>query len=146
MSGALARSPDVTGRRKRLVALCCTLPEAEAERCGPQHLAFKVRRKNFAYYAHDHHGDGRIAFWCKAAPGEQGRLGSDHPDRYIVPPYVGPMGWLGLRLDTRAVDWSAVKDLAVAAYFLTAPDTLRREIGRVTSAKRNGPRCRRTRR
>ena len=30
----LNKSPDVAGRRKRLVALCRALPEAEAERAG----------------------------------------------------------------------------------------------------------------
>ena len=128
MTGSLDGSPDVAGRRKRLVALCCTLPEAEAERCGTRHLSFKVRNKIFAYYVYDHHGDGRIAFLCKAPAGEQGRLVEEKPDRYFVPPYVGPKGWVGLRLDTRAVDWRAVRNLAFAAYFLTAPDKLRRQI------------------
>ena len=50
-TGTLDKSPDVSGRRKRLVALCQGLPEAIAERAGVQHLAFKVRKKIFAYYA-----------------------------------------------------------------------------------------------
>ena len=138
MSGSLERSPDVAGRRKRLVDLCSALPEAEAERCGAQHLAFKVRKKIFGYYAYDHHGDGRIAFLCKAPPGEQGRLVQDSPARYFVPPYVGPKGWVGFRLDTRAVDWKVVKNLALVAYFLTAPDSLRRGTSTVPSGKRGG--------
>jgi len=144
--GTLDESPDVAGRRKRLVALCCTLPEAEAERAGAEHLSFKVRKKIFAYYVHDHHGDGRIALWCKAPPGEQDRLLGEDPQKYFVPPYVGPRGWVGLRLDTRTVDWRAVEDLAFAAYFLTAPDALRRQIERTTSAMRDRPRRRRTKR
>src|SRR6185503_12831133 len=73
------KSPDVAGRRKRLVALCRALPEAEVERAGAQHLAFKVRKKIFGYYAYDHHGDGRIALLCKAPPGEQSRLLDEDP-------------------------------------------------------------------
>ena len=119
------RSPDVAGRRKRLVALCRALPEAEAERAGATHLAFKVRKKIFAYYLHDHHGDGRIALVCKAPPGEQGHLVEADPDRYFVPAYVGPKGWVGLRLDTARVDWRAVKHLVSVAHYLTAPSTLR---------------------
>jgi len=63
-----------------------------------------------------------IAFLCKAPPGEQGRLAKEDPSRYFVPPYVGPRGWVGLRLDTPRIDWREVKDLAFAAYVLTAPD------------------------
>lgn len=140
----IGKSPDVAGRRKRLVALCRTLPEAEAERAGAQHLAFKVRKKIFAYYVYDHHGDGRIAVLCKAPQGEQGRLVEEDPDRYFVPPYVGPKGWVGMRLDTPRVDWSAVKNLAFVAYFLTAPDSLRMRAAQVTSAERSGPRRRPT--
>jgi len=126
MGGALEKSPDVSGRRVQLVALCEALPGAEAERCGVQHLAFKVKKKIFAYYVYDHHRDGRIALLCKAPPGEQSRLVQEDPDRYFVPPYVGPKGWVGLRLDSPRVNWRAVKNLVFAAYFLTAPDKQRK--------------------
>jgi hypothetical protein len=139
------KSPDVVGRRKRLIALCCMLPEVSAEPCGVQHLAFKVRKKIFAYYVYDHHGDGRIALLCKAAPGEQARRVGEDPERCFVPPYVGPKGWVGLRLDTRTVDWKDVKDLAFAAYFLTAPEAVRKQTGRASSTVRVAPRRRRTR-
>lgn len=145
MSAILDKSPDVAGRRERLVALCRTLPESEAERAGVQHLAFKVRKRIFAYYVYDHHGDGRIALLCKAPPGEQGRLVEESPGQYFVPPYVGPKGWVGLRLDTPRVDWREVKNLAFVAYFLTAPDSLCKQGGQGASAKRGGPRRRRAR-
>jgi hypothetical protein len=128
MVRAVDASPDVAGRREQLVALCRSLPEAEAERAGLQHLAFKVKKKIFAYYAYDHHGDGRIALLCKAPPGEQARLVEGNPTRYFVPPYVGPRGWVGLRLDAARVDWAAVKNLVLAAYFMTAPSRLREQL------------------
>ncbi len=109
MTADLGKTPDVAGRRKRLARICSSLPETTSEPAGAPHLAFKVRSKIFAYYLYDHHGDGRIALWCKAPPGEQARLVADEPGPYFVPPYVGPKGWVGLRLDTRSVDWSAVK-------------------------------------
>ena len=142
---SLDQSPDAGGRRERLVALCCTFPETEAEQAGAQHIAFKVRKKIFAYYTYEHHGDGRIALWCKAPPGEQARLVEESPRRYFVPPYVGPRGWVALRLDTPRVDWRAVENLAFVAYILTAPDTLRKKAGRVVSSGHVGPRRRRTR-
>ena len=142
MTGDLARTPDVAGRRKRLVRICSSLPESVCEPTGVPHLAFKIRSKIFAYYLYDHHGDGRIALWCKAPPGEQVRLVAEEPARYFVPPYVGPKGWVGLRLDTRSVDWSAIKDLIYAAYFLTAPNSVRRKLN---EARQVGPRGGRTR-
>ena len=144
-TGTLDKSPDVSGRRKRLVALCQGLPEAIAERAGVQHLAFKVRKKIFAYYAYDHHGDGRIALLCKAPPGEQSQLVDEDPERYFVPPYVGSRGWVGLRVDSPRVDWRAVKNLLSVAYVLTAPDKLREQSGRGRAARRGNPRRRPTR-
>jgi hypothetical protein len=131
-------APDTAGRRKRLVALCRSLPEASAERAGVDHLAFKVGKKIFAYYTYDHHGDGMIALLCKAPPGEQGRLVKENPGRYFVPPYVGPRGWVGLRLDTPRINWRDVKNLAFAGYFLTAPDSLRKRSPRAVSPRRRG--------
>ena len=128
MSGNPESSPEVAGRRDRLVSLCRSLPDAEAEVAGAQHLAFKVRKKIFAYYLYDHHGDGRIALCCKAPPGEQAHLVQENPTQFFVPPYVGPKGWVGLRLDLPRVDWKAVKDLLFGAYVLTAPDKLRRQL------------------
>jgi len=144
-TGTLDKSPDVAGRRERLVALCQGLPEAMAERAGVQHLAFKVSKKIFAYYVYDHHGDGRIALLCKAPPGEQSQLVDEDPERYFVPPYVGPRGWVGLRLDSPRVDWRAVKNLLSVAYVLTASDKLRKQSGQGKAARRGNPRRRPTR-
>jgi predicted DNA-binding protein (MmcQ/YjbR family) len=135
MIPSLGRTPEVSGRRKRLVQLCLSLPEATVEPAGAQHLSFKVKKKIFAYYLCNHHDDGRIALWCKALPGEQARVVSEKPDHYFVPPYVGSKGWVGLRLDKASLSWSAVKDLVFAAYFLTAPNSLRRQIAAAGSAR-----------
>jgi len=140
MGGTLDKSPDVSGRREQLVALCEALPEAEAERGGVQHLAFRVRKKIFAYYVYDHHRDGRIALLCKAAPGEQNRLVAEDPGRYFVPPHVGPKGWVGLRLDSPRVNWNVVKNLVFAAYFLAAPDKVSKQSrGRRSASPRRLP-------
>ena len=143
-TGTLDKSPDVAGRRERLVSLCQGLPEGMAERAGAQHLVFKVGKKVFAYYAYDHHGDGRIALLCKAPPGEQSQLVDEDPERYFVPPHVGPRGWVGLRLDSSRVDWKAVKNLLSVAYVLTAPDKLRKPSRQGKAARRGEPRRRPT--
>lgn len=109
----------------RLRKLCLALPEAhEVEAWGEP--TFRVRNKLFAMYASasTHHGSGRPAVWCKAGPGNQGVMVRAAPDRFFVPPYVGPSGWIGVWLDG-AVDWAELEDLLRDSYALVAPKRLR---------------------
>ena len=108
----------------RLRKLCLALPEAhEVEAWGEP--TFRVRNKLFAMYAapNNHHGAGRPAVWCKAAPGNQALMVRAEPERYFVPPYVGPSGWVGVWLD-RDPDWTEVRDLMCDSYRLVAPKKL----------------------
>ena len=71
----------------RLRRLCLALPEAhEVEAWGEP--TFRVRNKMFATYASaaSHHGGGRPAVWCKAAPANQELMVRGAPDRFVVPP------------------------------------------------------------
>ena len=82
----------------RLRAICLALPEAvEQETWGDP--TFRVRGKIFAMAKQD---DGRISVWCKAPPGSQLILIGADPDRFFAPPYVGPKGWIGMRLDNES--------------------------------------------
>ena len=108
--------------RERTAALCAALPEVEVR--DGQHIAFSVRGKKFAYYLDDHHGDGRLALSCRAAPGVNEQLIASDPDRFFMPSYVGPRGWVGLYLDRPRVDWEEVRELVTDAYVLTAPKRL----------------------
>jgi len=77
-------------------------------------------RKTFAMFLVDHHGDGRVALWCKVPPGAQEALVEAEPERYFVPPYMGPSGWVGIRLDARP-DWKVVAGLLEEGYRMVAP-------------------------
>lgn len=77
-------------------------------------------RKTFASFADDHHGDGRVAVWVKSSFDEQELLVEADPETFFVPPYVGPSGWVGMRLD-RDPDWEVVEQLLEAGYRLVAP-------------------------
>ncbi len=79
--------------------------------------------KIFATYARNHHGDGRIALWLKMPSGAQESYVSESSRHFFVPPYVGPRGWLGVRLD-RGLAWTRVANLARMAYEQVAPAKL----------------------
>jgi len=111
-------------RRAKVVEICEALPEVSVEVAGDQHMAFRIRKRIFAYYLFDHHGDGIIAFCCKSSRSEQQRLVKDDPDSFFVPAYLGAKGWVAIRLDTVEVDWDTVSDLARRAYQDCAPRKL----------------------
>src|SRR6266852_5823017 len=111
-------------RRKRLVKICESFPEVSSEVAGDGHLAFRIRKRIFAYYLFDHHGDGMIAFPCKSSLSEQRRLIQDDPISFFVPAYLGSRGWIAIRLDLDEVDWDTVAELARRAYQEIAPRKL----------------------
>ena len=103
----------------RLRTLCLGLPEAQ-EREAWGDATFRVRDKIFAMVKS---GDGRVSVWCKAPPGSQQVLVAADPDLFFVPPYVGPKGWVGMRLDT-SPGWDEVAKLVRRSYGLVAPKRL----------------------
>ena len=125
-SSGIKASAESRSRLKKLVAIARSLPDAEVAAQGlkGEHRILRVGKKSFGYYCFDHHGDGMIALWCKATPGEQGRLVAENPRRFFVPPYVGPKGWVGVRLDQRSVDWNEIAYLLRVAFRLSAPRAL----------------------
>jgi phosphoribosylglycinamide formyltransferase-1 len=108
--------------------LCLALPEATREIAG-EHAIFRVRKRVFAYYLDNHRGDGIVAVACKTAVGENEELARLEPERYYLPAYIAPRGWVGLRLDRGAIDWQEVADLAAASYRLVAPKKLAAAVG-----------------
>jgi hypothetical protein len=114
-------------RRERILdrirQICLALPET-TERLSHGAPTFFVREKHsFLSVMTDHHGDGRFAVWCAAAPGTQELLVGAEPERFFVPPYVGHRGWLGMRLD-RGLDWDEFAGIAEDAYAEVAPARL----------------------
>jgi hypothetical protein len=88
-----------------------------------------VKNRLFVHYRNNHHGDGRIAAWCKSLPNDQMDLVESDPEIFFVPPYVGPSGWVGVRLDKKP-EWSIVSELVEQAYRLVAPKRLLSRIER----------------
>lgn len=104
----------------RLRKLCLALPDAhEVETWGEP--TFRVNNKLFAMYAsaNNHHGGGHHSVWVKSTPMNQSLMLGANPKRFFSPPYVGPSGWIGVRLDGR-VSWSEVALILRDGYDLAA--------------------------
>ena len=117
----------MTARRSivltRVRKICLALPEAH-EKIAWGAPTFRVRDRQFAMYLDNHHGDGKLALWCKAPPGAQEALVGADPKRFFVPPYVGPSGWLGIHLD-KGLDWGVIEERVKDGYLEIAPKRLR---------------------
>ena len=107
----------------RLAKICLELPEATEERHG-EHAGFRVRKKVFAYFLSNHHGDGIVSVTAKVLPGDNTALVAANPARFYLPAYIASRGWVALRLDRGAVDWEEVAELVVGSYRLVAPKRL----------------------
>jgi predicted DNA-binding protein (MmcQ/YjbR family) len=114
-------------------AACLWLPEAE-EFVSHGSPNFRVRGKTFATFVVNHHGDQRVALWLPAAPGAQEHHLRMDPENFFVPPYVGPRGWVGVRLD-RGLDWRRITGLVREAYERVAPPALSAGIGKAPVIK-----------
>src|ERR1700751_2704905 len=92
-------------RLTHLSQLALALPEATRLIAGT-HAQFVVRKKTFAYFLNDHHGDGIVAVTCKVLPGDNTALVEAQPRRFYLPAYIGSKGWVALRLDMGKIDWN----------------------------------------
>ena len=109
----------------RLTEIALTLLEATRQVYG-SHATFLVRKKPFAYFLDNHHGDGIVGLACKVLPGESNALIVAQPRRYYPPAYLASRGWVALRLDIGRINWNEVRDLLIGSYVLLAPKTLAR--------------------
>jgi hypothetical protein len=109
------------GAIARIRAICLALPEAEERSFGGHTApAFRVRDKLFVMTSED-----GTSMTMKAPKGVQGVLVASDPERFFVPKYVGPKGWIGVRLDLKGQpDWDEMAELIIESYCLTAPKRL----------------------
>jgi predicted DNA-binding protein (MmcQ/YjbR family) len=121
---------DSNSALKRLREVCLALPEAfEKEAWGE--CTFRVTGGSmFAMTDFNHHGSGHVAVWVKAPPMVQEILVNSDAKRFFIPPYMGPKGWVGVRLDYK-VKWDEVAGILKDAYLMSAPKRLG---GRIASA------------
>ena len=115
--------PEALLDRLREIALA--LPESyEKQSHGAR--AFGVEGgKMFAYFQQNHHGDGITAVLVKAGgEEEQAMLIESDADLYYRPAYLGPSGWVGIRLDRPPVDWDHIAQWLSKSWRRAAPKRL----------------------
>lgn len=115
--------PDVAYARVR--EICLGFPAAD-EKLSHGAPSFHVRGKMFLTFVDDHHGDGRLAVWCKSTLEEQRRLVSANPARFFVPPYVGVKGWVGIHVEPAKADWIELSILVEEGWRSVAPARVQR--------------------
>jgi hypothetical protein len=112
---------------KGIREICLSFPEV-SERASHGAPSFFIReKKTLCMFVDDHHGDGILGIWCPAFPGVQQELVEQEPDRFFRPPYVGPSGWVGVRLD-RDVDWEEIREILADSYRKVAPKFLVKQL------------------
>jgi hypothetical protein len=117
----MAKAKSYAREIDRLRKLCLSFPEATEKLSHGEPTWFC--RKVFCSLSNNHHGDGIVALTCPAPPGVQEAMIEEDPERFYRPPYVGPSGWLGVRLD-RDPDWDEIAAIVEEAYRLIAPKRL----------------------
>jgi hypothetical protein len=128
------------GRREtaaiaRLRAICLALPGATEKIAWgePTWRAGKI----FAQMDTHHHGADHLAVWLPARPGVQEALVEESPEQFFRPPYVGPKGWIGVRID-RTPDWRIVAGLVRDAYRTVASPALIGKLEAVPTRPKRG--------
>lgn len=116
-------------RLTTLSEICASLPESTRDYNG-QHATFRVRKRTFAYYMHDHHGDGMVVVAFKAPEGMNEGLAESDPDHFVLTSYLWHKGWLSLRLDKGQIDWHEVTDFVTDSYLMVAPKRLAAKVER----------------
>ena len=124
LAAFVTRERDPAYLLGRVRDLAMALPEADEVSSHGMPCFGIVRAKKFAYFTHDHHGDGRTALLVKiSGADEQAQLIDMDAERYYRPAYFGD-GWVGIRLDLGDTDWDAIADWLRKSWLAVAPKKL----------------------
>lgn len=108
-------------------ALALQLPEVEEKTSHGSPGFFVKGGKFFAYFTYDRHHDGVTGLLLKTSgPEEQAMLIEQEPDLYYRPAYLGPSGWIGIRLDLGGIDWGHIGEWLRKSWSHIAPARLRK--------------------
>lgn len=114
---------------QRLRQICLELPETY-EKEGWGECTFRVNKGTmFAMTDCNHHGSGHTAVWVKANPVIQDMMVKSDPNRFFVPPYMGPQGWIGVRLQPKS-NWKEISSIIRDGYEMSQPRTSKRSVSK----------------
>lgn len=109
------RYADFVGHLDTVREICLALPRSYEKLSHGSPSFFIEKGRQFCSFVDGHHGDGRTAVWLPAPPGVQEALIDEDSETYFRPPYVGPSGWVGVRLD-RSLSREALEALIASAH------------------------------
>ena len=113
----------------RLRRICLALPEA-SEKESHGHPNFYTK-KVFAVFGGVVKGDHDSDRWAQSVlvlPDLLTREAALSDERFFVPGYYGPYGWIGLDFRAAEVDWDEVAELVTESYRNTAAVRLTRPL------------------
>jgi hypothetical protein len=116
----LGDSRGVKKAFERIRKICMGLERVyEKESWGEP--TFRVEKgKMFLMFADDHHGDGRVGFWCMSTADAREALLQIDGERFYIPPYVGPSGWVGVEI-RGAAPWDIIEEVIREGHRLGQP-------------------------
>ncbi|MEL6183594.1 MAG: MmcQ/YjbR family DNA-binding protein [Myxococcota bacterium] len=77
-------------------------------------------KKTFAMFHNGSYDDGAPSVWFLAPEGAQEALIASNSDLFYRPKYLGPRGWVGMRLRADT-DWNEVRGHLLRGYRMVAP-------------------------
>jgi hypothetical protein len=120
----IVSTPRLEAAMERIRPVALALPGVVEKRShgSPTFFTAEGRKGRTFTSVHDEREwfEGRLCLWAAGPKELQEALVADGPERFFVPPYVGPRGWIGLRLDTPEVDWDEVAGIVEDAYAFIA--------------------------
>lgn len=125
----------------RLREVCMAIGEVVEKEAWGECTFRCVGGSMFAMTDNNHHQSGHIAVWVKAPAMAQEILINSDPKKFFKPPYMGPKGWVGVRLDGKT-KWSEVADILKDGYRMSMPQKKsasrpKRVVSTVTMAKKS---------
>lgn len=115
----------------RVRAIAMAQPRAVEKLSHGMPLFFIDKGKGYAWYSANHHDDGVTAVLVKTGGAdEQAMLIEAEPETFFRPAYLGPSGWIGIRLDTGEVDWERIEGRIAQSWYLAASPKLREHFAR----------------
>lgn len=94
-----------------LRSVCLSFPEStEVEAWGRP--TFRAGKKLFAVFGANQDTPYSVVF----KPTAEDRIALEQDQRFFVPPYFGPSGWLALDFEAAPIDWLEVRELMEDSY------------------------------